>query len=146
MAVGGAGDLVTAPGGRSVAKIEKGARVVVLEEDARWTHVRSYGAFEIEGWLPRERLAATDAVPPVDEAPARGLTPSHEALVDTAVFADAAGHKTAGTLRGGTLVTVGVEIAGPRVKIMTHGDVVVELWVAQAGLRALEPEIWNERN
>jgi len=49
-------------------------------------------------------------------------------------------------LRGGTLVSVGVEVAGPRVKVMTYGDVVGELWVPSAALRPLEREIWNERD
>jgi hypothetical protein len=146
MAAGAAGELAAAPGGRPLARVEKGARFAVLEDDARWAHVRSYGPFEIEGWLPRDRLTASDSAPPMDESPPRGLTPSHETLVDTPAFADAAGRKVAGTLRGGTLVTVGVEVVGPRVKVMTHGDVVAELWVARAGLRPLEPDIWNERN
>jgi hypothetical protein len=145
-AVGAPTDLVGAPGGQAVARLERGARLAVVDEDGAWARVRSYGAFEIDGYVARERLVDRADAPPLDEPGSKGLTPTHEALVDTPAFADAAGRRAAGTLRGGALVSVGIERNGPRVQVMTHGDVVVELWVPLASLRPLEPDIWSERN
>jgi hypothetical protein len=40
---------------------------------------------------------------------------------------------------------MGVEVSGPRIKVMTHGEVVAELWATQAMLRPLEASVWAER-
>jgi hypothetical protein len=130
-------------GGPVLARLDAAAQVVLLGGDAQAAHVRSYGPVEIEGEIERARLAIS-ADAPVGEG--KGLTPTHEALVDTPAYADAHGTRRVGLLRGGTLVTMGVEVDGPRVKVMTHGDVVVELWVQRASLRPLEPDIWSERD
>jgi hypothetical protein len=124
--------------------LDPGARVELLAktDDGKQLRVRTYGAFVFEGLVAADRVAA-DAPPP-EAPPPRGLTPTHEALVDIPVFADAAGKRRIGDLRGGALVTAGVEVAGPRVRVMTHGDVVAEVWVPSAGLRPLEASVWAE--
>ena len=140
-------DLLTAPAGRPRARLARGARVVILAQgDARWARVRTYGAFAIEGFVAKERLGSTDGAPPLEDPVPRGLTPTHEVLVEAPATADSAGRKSIGTLRGGTLVSMGVEVAGPRIKVMTYGDVVGEIWVPSASLRTLEREIWNEHD
>jgi len=141
-------ELLGEPGGRPRARLARGARLAVLaDDDPKWTRVRTYGAFALDGVVAHDRLATgPDGAPPLDEAVPKGLTPTHEVLAGAAASADPAGRKVVGNLRGGTLVSVGVEVAGPRVKVMTYGDVVGELWVPSAALRPLEREIWNERD
>jgi hypothetical protein len=135
-------DLV-GPGGRSRAKLERGARVVVLPlaVAAGFVRVRTYGPFALEGLVARERLGA-DEGPMSAESRHAGLVPTHEVLAEAPAFADPAGKRPIGTLRGGALVSVGIEVSGPRVKVMTYGDVVGEMWVPSAALRPLEREIW----
>lgn len=151
-AVSEAVNLIAKPSEHVVARLDPWTRVRVLDEtDATTTantaiHVTTYGPFALTGWLPRVRLVRDGDAPPIDAAaPRSGLTPTHEALIDTAVFADRSGHHAIGTLHGGALVTMGIETDGPRVKIMTHGDVIVEAWVVMGSLRRLEPEIWSDR-
>lgn len=141
-------DLLATPGGRPRAHLARGARVAVLaDDDPKWWRVRTYGAFALDGVVARERLATGgDGAPPIEAKVPKGLTPTHEVLAGAPASADPAGRKVVGNLRGGTLVSVGVEVAGPRVKVMTYGDVVGELWVPSAALRPLEREIWNERD
>jgi hypothetical protein len=128
-----------------VAELPPGARVepLVPADERGRLRVRSYGAFAIEGLVPADRLAPSDATD-LPAPPAQGLTPNHEALVETPIFAAGRAPKPIGTLRGGALVTAGVEVEGARVKVMTHGPVVGEVWVAQAALRRLEASVWSE--
>lgn len=127
------------------AALSPGARVepIAPADDRGRMRVRTYGAFTLEGLVPRDRLAPSDGseLPP---PPSRGLNPNHEALVDAPLFADARGKKPIGHLRGGALVTAGVEVEGSRVKVMTHGPVVGEAWVERASLRPLEASVWSE--
>lgn len=145
-AIGGPTELTAAPGGKPVARLERGARVTVLGDEGGSARVRTYGGFELDGFVARERLADPAEAAPPEAPPSKGLTPTHEALVDAPAFADEAGRRVVGTLRGGALVSVGIERNGPRVKVMTHGDVVVEVWVPLAGLRPLEPDVWLNRD
>ena len=135
--------LAASPRGPARLTLDPGARVepTAPPDAAGWQPVRTYGAVTVEGWLPAARLAP-DAAP--EPAPSRGLAPTHEALTDTPVFADGEGRKTIGLLRGGALVSVGVEKSGPRVKVMTHGDVVGEIWAPLDALRPLEASVWAE--
>jgi hypothetical protein len=139
-------DLV-GPGGRSRAKLERGARVVVLPlaAAAGFVRVRTYGPFAMEGLVAKDRLGADDGPLPA-EPRKTGLTPTHEVLAEAPAFADGGGKRPIGTLRGGTLVTVGIEVSGTRVKVMTYGDVVGEMWVTSAALRPLERDIWTEHD
>ena len=152
-------ELLAGAGGRVRAHLARGARVLVLGEDGGgrggWARVRTYGAFALDGVVARDRLGPTgetgDSAQSVEAGGAaspasKGLTPTHEVLVEAAASADAAGRKPIGTLRGGTLVTVGIEVAGPRVKVMTYGDVVGEMWVPAAALRSLERDVWTQGN
>jgi hypothetical protein len=135
--------LAAAPRGPARLTLEAGARVepTAAPDAAGWQPVRTYGALAVDGWLPAARLApARDPAP----SPSRGLTPTHEALTDTPLFADAAGKRPIGLLRGGALVSVGVEKAGANVKLMTHGEVVGEAWAPLDALRPLEPSVWTE--
>ncbi len=124
-----------------LATLDAGVRLDVLARSGDVARVRTYGGLEIEGHVPVSALAGEAPVP---SAPSKGLGPTHEALLDTPVFADAAGRRRAGALRGGALVTVGVERAGSRVRVMTHGDVVAELWVDEAELRPLDATVLSE--
>jgi hypothetical protein len=147
-------DLV-GPGGRSRAKLERGARVVVLPGEAvgaaavaGFVRVRTYGPFAIEGLVAKDlvlkgRTGADDGPLPA-EPRKTGLTPTHEVLAEAPAFADPAGKRPIGTLRGGVLVSVGIEVSGPRVKVMTYGDVVGEMWVPSTALRPLERDIWTQ--
>lgn len=137
--------VVTARVALGSASLPPGARVepIAPADDRGRMQVRTYGAFAIEGWVPRDRLAPSDGgeLPAV---PSRGLTPNHEVLVDAPVFAEPRAKRPIGILRGGALVTAGVEVEGSRVKVMTHGPVVGEAWVEQAALRPLEASVWSE--
>ena len=135
--------LAASPRGPARLTLDPGARVepTAAPDAAGWQPVRTYGGLAVDGWLPAARLApAGDPEPP----PSRGLAPTHEALVDTPLFADAAGKKPIGLLRGGALVSVGVERSGANVKLMTHGDVVGEGWAPLDSLRPLEASVWAE--
>jgi hypothetical protein len=147
-ALSAAAALVSTPaargGGR--ARLARGASVVVLGEDGGWARVRTYGGVELEGFVPAERLGPAEGTAPLEDAGAgSALTPTHEALVDAFAFADGGGRRRIGTLRGGTLLSVGIETVGGNVKVMTSGRVVGEVWVPAASLRPLEPEVWRER-
>jgi hypothetical protein len=134
--------LARRPDGSALLTLEPGARVEPLAApEGGWQRVRTYGAVAVEGWVPAGRLGPDQGPPP---GPTRGLAPTHEALVDTPLFADAGGRRAIGRLRGGALVSVGVEKEGPRVKVMTHGDVVGEAWTALDQLRPLEASVWAE--
>jgi hypothetical protein len=109
-----------------------------------WARVRTYGAFALDGVMPRDRLGPVGEAPESEAPPSKGLVPTHEVLTEALASADSLGRKPVGTLRGGALVTVGIEVAGPRVRVMTHGDAVGEIWVPAAALRSLERDIWNE--
>lgn len=137
--------LAATSGGPPRARLPAGLRVepIAPADERGFMHVRTYGGIAVEGWVAKDRLAATDGSE-VPAAPARGLTPNHEALVDAPIYADPRATRPIGLLRGGALVTAGVEVEGPRVKVMTHGDVVGEVWVAQAALRRLEASVWVE--
>jgi hypothetical protein len=142
LAATGPAALAASPGGAPRVTLGAGTRVEPLGlEDRGFVKVRTYGGVAVEGWAPAGRLAAAGAEA---AGPSRGLTPTHEALVDAPLHADAAGRRAVGTLRGGALVAVGVEKSGPLVKVMTHGDVVAELWVPLAALRPLEASVWAE--
>jgi hypothetical protein len=134
--------VAAAPRGRPIVILGPGARVEPLAPPSGgWSRVRTYGGVAIEGVAPADRLRPADAPPP---DPPRRMAPSHEALVDCPVYADAAGKRPAGTLRGGALVTLGIEVSGPLGRVMTHGDVVAELWAPIASLRLLEASVWAE--
>jgi hypothetical protein len=127
-----------------VAQLEAGARIDVLSrsEDGRAVRGRTYGGLLIEGWIAAQALSTE--VPATPQAPPRG-PPTHEALVDVPAFADAGGRRRVGTLRGGALVTLGIEATGDRGRVTPHGgQVQAQLWVPLGGLRALEASVWAE--
>jgi hypothetical protein len=130
--------------GKARAKIDAGGRLVVVEELEKVVHVRTYGELELDGWVARPKVVELDKMLPPPGPPSRGLNPSHEALVDTPIYADGAGKKTIGVLRGGTLVTMGKDTSGDRVQVMTHGDVVIEAWVAKQDLRGVDGTSWSD--
>jgi len=133
----------TAAGGTPRATLAELTQVHAREDLGDKLRVRTYGELELDGFVAK-KLFEPAAGPPVRPPPPTGLGPTHEALVDTPVFADGAGRKRIGQLRGGALVTAGKDIAGPRRRIMTHGPVVVEAWVAEADLRAVDAKNWTQ--
>lgn len=137
--------LAATSGGPLRARLPAGLRVepIAPADERGFLHVRSYGGLAVEGWVPKDRLAPADGSE-VPAAPSRGMTPNHEALVDAPIHAEPNGKKPIGILRGGALVTAGVEVEGRRVKVMTHGDVVGEVWVEMEALRRLEASVWAE--
>ncbi|HKA91956.1 MAG TPA: hypothetical protein VKE22_30040 [Haliangiales bacterium] len=136
--------LWAAPTGGAVrATLAAGAFVVVLDAPADVVHVRTYAELELEGYVPKKSFEPAQGAP-ARPPPPSGLNPTHEALVDTAVFADPAGKRRLGQLRGGALVTAGKDLSGGLRKVMTHGDVVVEVWVADRDLRALDAKNWAQ--
>jgi hypothetical protein len=130
--------------GKPRAKVDSGGRFVVVEEQEKVVHVHTYGELELDGWVSRAKVVELDKMLAPPGPPSRGMNPSHEALVDTAIFADGAGKKTIGVLRGGTLVTMGKDTMGDRVQVMTHGDVVIEAWVAKQDLRGVDGSSWSD--
>lgn len=139
--------IAAAPRGPARVKLDVGARVEPLGlEDRGWMKVRTYGGFAIEGWSPSDHLrrAGPGEGEGVEAPPGHGFTPSHEALVDAPLYADAAGKHPAGTLRGGAIVTMGVEVSGALVKVMTYGDIAAELWAPSSALRPLEAAVWAD--
>jgi hypothetical protein len=136
--------LLSAPRGGSVrATLSEGTFVVVLDDAADFLHVRTYAEIELEGYVPQSFFAPAQGGPARDVGQT-GLNPTHEALIDTPMYADSAGKKRLGQLRGGALVTAGKDLAGGLRKVMTHGDVVVEAWVADADLRAVDARNWAQ--
>ena len=133
----------TAAGGAPRATLAELTQVQVREDLGDRLRVRTYGELELDGFVSKKQFEPA-AGPPVRPAPPTGLGPTHEALVDTPLFADGGGRKRLGQLRGGALVTVGKDVAGPRRQVMTHGSVVIEAWVAEADLRPVDAKNWSQ--
>ncbi len=133
----------TAQGGAVRATLAAGAFVVLIDELPDVLHVTTYAELELDGYVPKKPFEPAGGAP-YRAPPATGLNPTHEALVDTPIFADPAGRKRLGQLRGGALVTAGKDLTGGLRKVMTHGDVVVEAWVADGDLRALDAQNWAQ--
>lgn len=131
----------------SRALLPEGTRLELLEQRGDVANVRTLGGVIVEGWVPSFNLAArAQTVPPPPEA--QLVKPTHEVFVDAPVFADAAGKKRIGTLRGGALVEVNLRASDPRlgdpnaekagtVKVLTPSPVVVDGWVKASALRQL---------
>jgi hypothetical protein len=130
----------TAARGPVRATLAPEAQVVVLETLSDLLRVRTYGELELEGYVPKKLFEPAGS--PYLVRPPTGLNPTHEALIDTPIFADPAGRTRIGQLRGGALVTAGKDLSGGRRKVMTHGGVVAEVWVADADLRPVDAKNW----
>jgi hypothetical protein len=128
-----------------VARLEKGVRLAMVAQKGDVVHVRTHGAFVIDGWT----LAAnvTDRDPSSAEPPAKRVKPTHEVFVDTPLYARADGAKTIGTVRGGALVEAERRLVGDptsRVKVSTLGRVKATGWMRMTDLRKLEDSVWSE--
>jgi hypothetical protein len=132
-----------AAGGAARATLAELTQVQVREDRGDTLRVRTYGELELDGFVSKKQFEAA-AGPPVRPPPPTGLSPTHEALVDSPLFADGGGKKRIGQLRGGALVTAGKDVAGPRRQVMTHGSVVVEAWVTDADLRPVDAKNWTQ--
>jgi hypothetical protein len=91
--------------GKARARLPEGVRVEYYEKAGDVAHVRTVAGVELDGWTPIGNLRER-AAPPAQAQPPRLIAPSHEAFVDAPIFADAAGKKRLGLLRGGALVEV----------------------------------------
>jgi hypothetical protein len=130
--------------GGTRARVDAGGRIEVIEEKGSVARVHTYGEFELDGWMARDKLVALDKMAPLPARPSRGLNPNREALADAPLWADAAGKKPIGTLHGGALVTLAAGSLGDRAKVMTHGDVVIEVWTDPSQLRPVDAAMWSE--
>jgi hypothetical protein len=123
-----------------LASLPKSTRIEVVDENGkgRAVHVRTNGGIVLDGWVDAGAVRQRDAKDETRATPSL-VQKTHEAFVDTTIYADAAGKKRIGSLRGGALV----ELQDPkgtteRAKIITFGDVTVEAYVRRADLRPLD--------
>jgi hypothetical protein len=133
--------------GQGFVRLPDGVHVEAYEQAGDVMHVHTSGGIELDGWTPASNLNAreTQGPPPPDP---NLIRPTHEVFVDAPVFADAAGKKRIGTLRGGALVEVNpkasagddVAVKAGMWKIMTPAPVVVEAWVHKDDVRVLAGE------
>jgi hypothetical protein len=131
--------------GAPILRVPEGAHLEFYEQAGDVAHVRTVGGVEIHGWTPVANLTPREA-PPATAGPPRLVQPTHEAFIDAPIYADVAGKKKIGTLRGGALVEMNpratrdagdaAKNAGT-VKVTTYGGVVVEGWVKETDLRQL---------
>lgn len=124
-------------------KVKKGTQLVHVEELGEAAHVKTYGAFEIEGWLVRAKVGDAGSVP-TEDGDGSKPSPSHEVFTDTTLWAGSDGKKVVGTLRGGTLVGITQKPVEGRARVRTLGDVRVEGWVKMSDLEPMESSVWRE--
>jgi hypothetical protein len=130
--------------GSGFARLPEGVQVEAYEQAGDTVHLRTIGGIELDGWTPASNLSPreTQGTPAPD---ASLIKPTHEVFVDAPVFADAAGKRRIGTLRGGALVEVNakasinddIAVKAGTFKIMTPSPVVVEAWVKKVDVRQL---------
>jgi hypothetical protein len=130
--------------GSGFVRLPEGVQVEAYEQAGDTVHLRTVGGIELDGWTPASNLAPREN----QGAPAPDpnlIKPTHEVFVDAPVFADPAGKRRIGTLRGGALVEVNpkaslnddVAVKAGTFKIMTPAPVVVEAWVKKDDVRQL---------
>jgi hypothetical protein len=130
--------------GNGFVRLPEGVRVEAYEQAGDVLHVRTAGGVELDGWTPASNLVArvAEGVTPPDPDL---IKPTHEVFLDAPIFADSAGKKVIGTLRGGALVEVNPKATANddtavklgHVKVLTPSPVVVEGWMKKADLRQL---------
>ncbi len=130
--------------GQGFVRLPEGVQVEAYEQAGDVMHVHTSGGIELDGWTPASNLSAREA-PAVPAPDPNLIRPTHEVFVDAPVYADPAGKKRIGTLRGGALVEVnpkasaaeGAAVKAGTWKIMTPSPVVVEAWVKKDDVRQL---------
>jgi hypothetical protein len=130
--------------GQGFVRLPEGIQVEAYEQAGDVLHVHTAGGIELDGWTPASNLNPREnpAVPAPDP---NLISPNHEVFVDAPVFADPAGRRRIGTLRGGALVEVNPKasandesaVKAGMYKIVTPSPVVVEAWVKKTDVRPL---------
>jgi len=129
----------------ALARLEPGARLVLLEHKGEVAHVRTQGALAVEGWTLAANVGdkqATDL-----DKPAERIKPSHEVFVDAPLYAAGEGKRSLGVVRGGTLVQAEKLLVGDpaaRAKVKILGPVKATGYMKLADLRKLEESVWSE--
>lgn len=131
--------------GGSGLRLAEGARLVALTTDGNVAYVKSYGTVEAEGYVPMAELVPrTDGAKRGSEpAPER---PTHEAFIDTTLYAASDEKTPLGTLRGGTLLQMARQLSlNEFVQVTTLGDVRITAYVKRKQLRPMEESVWRDR-
>jgi hypothetical protein len=131
--------------GAPLARLEKDARLVLLEQRGEVAKVRTHGGFVVEGWTLNPNIESRGSLDA--EKPEPRQKPTHEVFVDAPLHGGSDGKKTVGTVRGGTLVQADKRLAGDpaaRIKVKTLGGVQLEGFMKLEDLRKLEDSVWSE--
>lgn len=120
----------------SVAVIQGGVEVVLIDQQGTTAHVRTHGPVEVDGWALNKQFEDDRA----DAAQPELLKATHEVFTGATLYDAPTGTKVLATLRGGTPVEVNAE-KGDRMKVTTVGNVVAAGWVDAAALRVIATSV-----